>query len=65
MKGTNTIVLNEATMIEAVTYWLLNKVLHPDEQGVEVLEVKPASKGMGGEPFVIEVTIKSEGRPAP
>jgi hypothetical protein len=33
-------ILNEATMIEAVQYWLANKVLNKDEIGPKITSVK-------------------------
>lgn len=39
MIGNNSIILNEATMIEAIEYWLTNKVLNPHETSPRVRAV--------------------------
>lgn len=36
MKGNNRLVLNEATMMEIVQYWLDNKMLNKDERSPKV-----------------------------
>lgn len=39
MIGNNSLILNEATMIEALEYWLVNKVLNKDEPSPRITAV--------------------------
>jgi hypothetical protein len=45
MKGSNEMLLNEATMIEAVSYWLVNQVFHPSHVNQDVASVKQSGDG--------------------
>ncbi len=56
MKGTNTLTLNEATMIEIIQYWLTNKALNPNEPSPKVSGVKGNSSYEGG----FTVTLMTE-----
>lgn len=45
MIGSNSLVLNEATMIEALQYWLTNKVLNKDELAPKVTGISTNNYG--------------------
>ena len=55
MKGNNSMNLNQATMCEAIEYWLTNKVLKGNESSPSVVKVKENSQR--GEGF--EIGLKS------
>ena len=54
--GINTLELNEATMKEALQYWLTNKVVNQNEPAPLVESIK-ANTGNAG---TFRVTLKSE-----
>ena len=56
--GTNTLNLNEATMREALQYWLAGKVLHPDAPTPHVFSVSQDKAAN-----VFAVVLKEEAQP--
>jgi len=54
MKGANSMNLNQATMCEAIEYWLTNKVFNKDENSPIVSGVKELSQR--GEGFEIKLS---------
>lgn len=58
MKGNNQMMLNQATMCEAVQYWLENKVFGQNNISPEVTVVKKASVAEGF--FDVSLTSKED-----
>jgi len=59
MIGSNTIIFNQATMIEIVQYWITNKMMSKDEPSPAVHSVKATNVGMGDD---FTVDLRSEPR---
>lgn len=57
MIGTNELILNEATMIEIVEFWLNNKFLHKDDYAPKVYSVSLGNNATGN---TFKVVMKSE-----
>lgn len=61
MKGNNRLVLNTATMIEIVQYWLNNKLLNADEPRPTVTAVAPlSSSGRYADDGMFEVSLSTD-----
>lgn len=59
MKGSNSLVLNEGTMIEIVQFWLNNKLLNKDEPAPVVTSFSSSSKAPPYGAPTFEVTLSS------
>lgn len=55
MKGSNKLYLNEATIIEAVDYWLRNKIWNANESAPAVKAVKFESSHLTGDAFIVSI----------
>lgn len=59
MKGTNELKLNQATMMEAVEYWLTNKVIRGDISTPQVTQVAAESSHSTG--FIVTLQEREQG----